>query len=455
MGKGQKARLAQTSAASSLLAAPVSKTFVPGQGLVATPQPVSTHMNMGIGVARGIPTSNSAPKPPTPPPPKSETVKFDISEFIQMSESERTETMEKLFLCRGEPITIPSSALSKSKSMQSLTHDMAALTMKPAASVTDLSAKHKSSSSLSTMKGTPSNGQMTNLSFTSTVLDITTVVMEFGFTSSEGDYVVRRMKELITSTDVTGYEKGLFLLKYLILVFGRDVEAFIIDLIPQLLKLHMDRQPVVRDVAADVLALMADMLCPYSIFSVYETVVPYLAEETDWRVRVAALRLIKGMAPRVAGLISPLLPSIIPQLSECAGSAKKQVQTEAIEALTVACSAISNEDIAPIVPQLVNVIAHPDECGKTLDILLETTFVSTVDAPTLALITPLLGKSLRGRSSVLWRKAAKIIENMCRLVNVSSDVLPFVPLLLPALEKVQCAVYSIIVLIVVFVLIMC
>jgi elongation factor 3 len=89
------------------------------------------------------------------------------------------------------------------------------------------------------------------------------------------------------------------------------------------------------------------------------------------------------------------------------------------------------------VPQLISVIARPDECAQTIDALLETTFVSNVDAPTLALITPLLGKALRGRSSSLWRKAARIIDNMCRLVNRSSDVAPFVPLLLPALEKVR------------------
>lgn len=123
-------------------------------------------------------------------------------------------------------------------------------------------------------------------------------------------------------------------------------------------------------------------------------------------------------------------------MTECVISVKKAVQNIAIEALTSACSAISNEDISPLVPQLISVIARPDECTTTIDLLLETTFVANVDAPTLALITPLLGKALRGRSSVLWRKAAKIIDNMCRLVSNPSDVEPFVPLLLPALEKV-------------------
>ena len=115
---------------------------------------------------------------------------------------------------------------------------------------------------------------------------------------------------------------------------------------------------------------------------------------------------------------------------------KKQVQTAAIEAMNESCRAISNEDIRPLVPQLVSVIAHPEESIATLNMLLETTFVATVDASVLALIAPLLGKSLKNRSSVMKRKASKVIDIMCRLVQNPSDVAPFKEMLLPSLEKV-------------------
>lgn len=115
--------------------------------------------------------------------------------------------------------------------------------------------------------------------------------------------------------------------------------------------------------------------------------------------------------------------------------AKKQVANAGINAMNTACSFIHNDDISHLVPQLVSVISHPEEIETTLDLLLETTFVATVDAPTLALITPLLSKCLRDRSSLMKRKASKIIENMCKLVQNPSDVEPFVPLLLPNLTK--------------------
>lgn len=429
MGKGQKARLAQQTDV-NLLAVPAPKaptmTFVPGQGLIPAATARPTYSATSVGTVTGLSASGMSTKPPSPPK-KDVRVKFVLSHFQSSTDEERADTLSKLFISQSETISIPSSAVTKSRSMQSLVHDMEALTVKPTATIADLSAKKPSIAKVAVAPP---------LSFPAVVLDITSVLIEYGFTSVEGDFIIRRMKGLILSEDSNESERGLYLLKYLLLVSGREMEPFTLDLLSRLMVLHMDRLPSVKDLAGDVIAFMGDMLCPISVFSVWETIVPYLSEETDWRIRVAGLRLIKIMAPRVAGLISPLLPSIIPLLSDCAGSAKKQVQAEAIDALTVACAAISNDDIAPIVPQLVSVIARPDECAKTLDLLLETTFVSTVDAPTLALITPLLGKSLRGRSSVLWRKAAKIIDNMCRLVNVPSDVLPFVPLLLPALEKV-------------------
>lgn len=78
-----------------------------------------------------------------------------------------------------------------------------------------------------------------------------------------------------------------------------------------------------------------------------------------------------------------------------------------IDAMNVACCAITNEDIRHLTPNLVSVIARPDESPQTLNMLLETTFVSNVDSATLALIAPLLGKILRGRVSILKRKAGK------------------------------------------------
>jgi len=242
------------------------------------------------------------------------------------------------------------------------------------------------------------------------------------------------MTDLVTSTNAR--EAGLLLLQAMLAKMGRVMEPFAVPLIGVLLSSHADKSSTVRDLASTIGKDILMMMNPQAFRSIFPVMIESMQAEQDWRIKVGALEYIKVVAPRVSQQISPCLPTLIPIASECMLDPKRQVQTAAIDSLIEACSYITNDDIRHLVPQLVSVIANPEESTKTLDMLLETTFVANVDSPTLALIGPLLGKALRGRSSVLKRKAARVIDSMCRLVVNPSDVAPFVPFLLPALDKV-------------------
>lgn len=259
------------------------------------------------------------------------------------------------------------------------------------------------------------------------------IVKQSGLTSYIGFHIITSMIEQINNSDKT--ENGLLLLQVLIKSSGRGIEPYTIPLVPRILALHVDKSANVRDLSAVCGKELFEILCPQSFRLVYPMLVAGMEHE-NWKIKVGALNLLKTIAPRMSSQLSPLLPELIPKVSDCVSDSKKQVQTAALEALNVACLAISNEDIRPLVPQLVSVIARPEESITTLNMLLETTFVATVDAPVLALIAPLLGKSLKNRSSVMKRKASKVIDIMCRLVQNPSDVAPFKEMLLPALDKV-------------------
>ena len=62
-----------------------------------------------------------------------------------------------------------------------------------------------------------------------------------------------------------------------------------------------------------------------------------------------------------------------------------------------------------------------------------------VEAPPLAIIVPLLVRGLRERTTAIKRKSCVIIDNMSKLVDVPADAVPFLPRLLPELEKVGSA----------------
>jgi hypothetical protein len=81
-------------------------------------------------------------------------------------------------------------------------------------------------------------------------------------------------------------------------------------------------------------------------------------------------------------------------------------------------SVIRNPEVAVLVPKLLAAIADPNLHTKgTLDTLLDTVFINTVDAASLALIVPVVNRGLRERAGDTKKKAARIVGNMCALIN--------------------------------------
>lgn len=81
-------------------------------------------------------------------------------------------------------------------------------------------------------------------------------------------------------------------------------------------------------------------------------------------------------------------------------------------------SVIRNAEVQELVPALLAAIADPNTKAKpALDTLLVTKFVNAVDAPSLALIVPVVHRGLRDRSGDMKKKAARIVGNMCGLIN--------------------------------------
>lgn len=67
---------------------------------------------------------------------------------------------------------------------------------------------------------------------------------------------------------------------------------------------------------------------------------------------------------------------------------------------------------------------------------LQTTFVNSIDAPSLALLVPIVHRGLRERSADTKKKAAQIVGNMCSLVTEPKYMIPYIGLLLPEVKKV-------------------
>lgn len=124
---------------------------------------------------------------------------------------------------------------------------------------------------------------------------------------------------------------------------------------------------------------------------------------------------------------------------------------------------IKNPEISALVPTLLKGLSDPNEYTKySLDILLQvsfiacmllilfsvlfcclnsigwlqTTFVNSIDAPSLALLVPIVHRGLRERSADTKKRASQIVGNMCSLVTEPTDMIPYIGLLLPEVKKV-------------------
>uniref|UniRef100_A0A0A0LH87 TOG domain-containing protein n=1 Tax=Cucumis sativus TaxID=3659 RepID=A0A0A0LH87_CUCSA len=160
-------------------------------------------------------------------------------------------------------------------------------------------------------------------------------------------------------------------------------------------------------------------------------------EDKAWRTKQSSVQLLGAMAYCAPQQLSQCLPKIVPKLTEVLTDTHPKVQSAAQTALQQVGSVIKNPEISALVPTLLMGLTDPNDYTKySLDILLQTTFINSIDAPSLALLVPIVHRGLRERSAETKKKAAQIAGNMCSLVTEPKDMIPYTGLLLPEVKKV-------------------
>lgn len=150
---------------------------------------------------------------------------------------------------------------------------------------------------------------------------------------------------------------------------------------------------------------------------------------------MCALKCLDILVAQAPSQTALQLPELIPTVTEAMWDTKPEVKKGARAAMERLCSLISNNDINRFIPELINCIAKPEHVPETVHLLGATVFVENVQAPTLSIMVPLLARGLADRDTVIKRKTAVIIDNMCKLVEDPQIVAPFLPKLMPGLEK--------------------
>ncbi|KAK9292309.1 hypothetical protein L1049_020274 [Liquidambar formosana] len=217
---------------------------------------------------------------------------------------------------------------------------------------------------------------------------------------------------------------------------GRLFEPYVIQMLPLLLVSFSDQVVAVREAAECAARAMMSQLSAHGVKLVLPSLLKGL-EDKAWRTKQSSVQLLGAMAYCAPQQLSQCLPKIVPKLTEVLTDTHPKVQSAGQMALQQVGSVIKNPEISSLVPTLLMGLTDPNDYTKySLDILLQTTFINSIDAPSLALLVPIVHRGLRERSAETKKKAAQIVGNMCSLVTEPKDMIPYIGLLLPEVKKV-------------------
>jgi elongation factor 3 len=213
------------------------------------------------------------------------------------------------------------------------------------------------------------------------------------------------------------------------------VEPYLIALLPGVLGGAGDKITSVKNAAIATALAIATAINPNAIKATLPALIDTLRNAQKWPEKMTALDFIDSLIQTASPQLSLRVPELIPVISEAMWDTKKEVKDRAYKTMEKLCQLIVNRDIERFIPELIKCIAKPENVPETVHLLGATTFVTEVQEPTLALMVPLLDRGLGERDTAIKRKAAVIVDNMCKLVDDPNVVAPFLPKMMPGLQK--------------------
>ncbi|AGO09963.1 AaceriAAL028Wp [[Ashbya] aceris (nom. inval.)] len=214
-----------------------------------------------------------------------------------------------------------------------------------------------------------------------------------------------------------------------------SVEPYIVDLVPEVCAKSGDKDKDVQAIASKTLLAIVKAIDPVAIKVILPHLTNSLVTTNKWQEKVAVLAAVSALVDAAKTQVALRMPELIPVLSEAMWDTKKEVKQAATATMTKATETVDNKDIERFIPKLIECIADPAQVSETVHLLGATTFVAEVTPATLSIMVPLLNRGLAERETSIKRKAAVIIDNMCKLVEDPQVVAPFLEKLLPGLKN--------------------
>lgn len=219
-----------------------------------------------------------------------------------------------------------------------------------------------------------------------------------------------------------------------------------------------DKGSVVREAAEYGLdALFYNLSCEAKVVGLLPALLRYVSSSAArWQGVVGALKLVQKMGdtanlsvanPAVEdkdrsflqAAMRETLAEVMPVLESRMHDLKAEVKSQACRTLHSLTNLLSGEDIGVKIPLLVVAMQLPSSKSlrNAISALSQTTFVAVVTAPVLALITPLLQRSLASPTTAqdTLRQTLTVVANVIKLVHNPVEARKFVQEMRPGVQR--------------------
>lgn len=216
---------------------------------------------------------------------------------------------------------------------------------------------------------------------------------------------------------------------------NKSLEGVVFQAVPKMIECVGDKSKVVRDTA---IATLKMVLSNASVWS-GAYVLPMVIEGMKGKPaqKVVCLEIVTSVARRCPTQVAHGLTPLIPPVTALIWDVKSDVKSAAVEALDAICHCCGNSDLLNFIPAVLTAIQKPETLPEAVEALAGCVFVQEVEAPALAVITPVLVRGLNGERVDVIRKCCVVIDNMCKLVEHPRHVHPLMATVFPKLESLK------------------
>ncbi|RLN63550.1 hypothetical protein BBP00_00004061 [Phytophthora kernoviae] len=263
---------------------------------------------------------------------------------------------------------------------------------------------------------------------------VSAVVKGLGISALKTHDIIPRLEELMRTGGANARQGSMLVFECLSQRLGLLFEPYIIVILPVMLKCSADASPQVREAASHTAKGIMANLSAHGVKLVLPSLLGAL-DESAWRTKQSGIQILGSMAYCAPRQLGSCLPQVVPKLMAALTDSHPKVREAGKSALRDVGAVVRNPEIATISKALLDALEDPNRyTTEALQQLQSTSFVHSIDAPSLALVMPIITRGLKDRAGDAKKKAALIVGSMCSMINDAKDLVPYMETVLPSLK---------------------